>query len=215
MNDASSGVMTERKRITCPETGSLEQVDLERTPLGLIVTGCTRYCDGDLACARECARRMDRRDRKEVDGRERVLLVLANLRDDAAQVATLLAEELAADGLAVELAALGTRSVPPLADYDAVVIGVHARLGHDDRAVMGYIDDRLADLATLPAFFYSVGGRGFHFESYAGRMARRTGWQPTASWKFADRSEAPRADVRAFARLIGDEIPAALQPSLA
>lgn len=207
--------MTERKRITCPETGSLEEVELERTPLGLIITGCSRYRDGALACPRECARRMDRRDRMAVDDRDRILLVLANLHDDAAQVATMLAEELATDGVTVELAALGARSVPPLADYDAAVIGAQAHLGHDDRAVMDYIGDHVAELATLPAFFYSVGGRGFHFESYARRMARRTGWQPTATWRFADRSDAPRADVRAFARLIGDEIPAALQPSLA
>jgi menaquinone-dependent protoporphyrinogen oxidase len=206
--------MTERKPVTCPETGHLEQVEFERTPSGLVVVGCSRYRDADLACPRECARRMDCRERANVEDRERVLLVLANLHDDAARIGTMLAGELTADGLTVELAELEGRHVPPLADYDAVVIGAHVRLGHHDRTVIDYLARHVVDLQTLPAFFYSV-GRGAYCDSHARRVTHRTGWQPTAMWTFSDASAYQRTDVRAFARLVADEIPAAIQPSMA
>ena len=58
----------ERKLITCPETAHLEEIDYERTPLGLVIVGCSRFqprCA--LECGCECARRMDRRDRARDD----------------------------------------------------------------------------------------------------------------------------------------------------
>jgi len=208
--------MTEKKRVTCPETGHLEEVELERTPLGVVVTGCSRFRDGVPTCPRECARRMDRRDRIDVENRERVLLVLANLHDDAAQVATMLAEDLAADRMTVELAELGAHHTPPLADYDAVIIGARVRLGRHDRAVIDYIREHRGTLATLPAFFYSVGGHGvLDRDTYAHRMTRRTGWKPTATTSFADASPLQRGGVNAFARLVADETPFAIQPTLA
>src|ERR1044071_9379185 len=152
--------MTERKRITCPETGLLEQVELDSTPLGHLVTCCGRNPDRELACGRECARRMDHRDRADLDDRERVLVSLASLRDDAASIASALASHLADDCLAVELAELGTRSTPPLEDYDAVVIGAQVRFGRHARATIDYIREHLQALAAIPAFFYSVGGHG-------------------------------------------------------
>jgi menaquinone-dependent protoporphyrinogen IX oxidase len=200
--------MTERKRITCPETGHLEEVELEHTPVGLVVIGCSRYRGTELTCPRECARRMDRRDRMNADDRERLLFVLANGHDGAAQIATLLAEQLSAERLTVEIAELDARSMPPLADYDAVVIGAHVRFGHHDRAVAEFIREHASDLGTLPAFFYSVGGHHiFHGDSPARQMTRRTGWHPTATWTFADDSASQLADVRAFARLVADEVP--------
>jgi hypothetical protein len=59
----------ERKLVTCPETAHLEEVDYEPTPLGLLITGCSRFqprCA--VQCARECARRIDRRERAPDDG---------------------------------------------------------------------------------------------------------------------------------------------------
>jgi len=208
--------MTEQKRVTCPETGHLETIELERTPLGVIVTGCSRYPCEALACPRECARRMDRRARASADTRERVLLVLANLHDDAARIATMLAEELAADGLAVEILELDARHALPLADYDAVVVGANVRFGRHARSVIEYIREQRGSFASLPAFFFSVGGHGaFDRDSYVHRMTRRTGWKPTAAASFADASAFERGDVHAFARLVADEIPAAVQPSIA
>lgn len=210
-----TGSMAEHKRITCPETGSIEQVELDRTPLGYVVTGCGRCRDGTLACGRECARRMDRRDRAGLDDRERVLVILASLRDDAAGIASTLASDLADDSLVVELAELGTRSMPPLEDYDAVVISAQVRFGRHARAVIDYIRGHLQGLIRMPAFFYSVGGHGvFDRDGYIQRMTQRTGWHPTLAATFADARPLQRPDIRAFARQIADEIPAAPQPSL-
>jgi hypothetical protein len=58
----------ERKLITCPETAHLEEIDYERTSLGLVIVGCSRFqprCAVECEC--ECARRMDRRDRAPDD----------------------------------------------------------------------------------------------------------------------------------------------------
>ncbi|HTR50357.1 MAG TPA: flavodoxin domain-containing protein [Kofleriaceae bacterium] len=118
--------------------------------------------------------------------------------------------------MTVELAELGSRPAPPLADYDAVVIGAHVRLGRHDRAVIDYIREHRGMLVRLPAFFYSVGGHGvFDRDTYAHRMTRRTGWVPTATTSFADAGALQRGGVRAFARVVADETPFALQPSLA
>lgn len=115
----------------------------------------------------------------------------------------------------MELAELGTRSIPPLEDYDAVVIGAQVRFGRHAGAMIDYIRKHRAALDAVPAFFYSVGGYGvFDRDGYVQRMTRRTGWHPTMAATFADASAVQQPDIRAFARQIADEIPAALQPSL-
>lgn len=54
----------ERKPITCPETAHLEQIDLEHTSDGIVISGCSRFNPPDsIDCARECARRLDKRER--------------------------------------------------------------------------------------------------------------------------------------------------------
>jgi hypothetical protein len=51
----------ERKRITCPETTHFELIDFERTPLGVLIAGCSRFLPRcAVGCSRECAARMDR-----------------------------------------------------------------------------------------------------------------------------------------------------------
>lgn len=208
--------MSERKHVACPETGALQQVELEHTSVGLVVSGCSRFPDGVLACARGCARRLDQREHNDLEARERVLIVLANLHDDAAHVATKLAQELAGDGLVVEVAEIGSRGIPPLADYDGVIVGAHVRFGHHTREVVDYIRDHLVELRALPAFFYSVGSRAtLHRDRDAQRLALRTGWRPAEIWTFTDASDLQDIEVRAFSRLVADEIPQALQPSFA
>jgi hypothetical protein len=52
----------ERQRITCPETTNLELLDYERTPLGVVIEGCSRFLPRcGLECSRECAARIDHR----------------------------------------------------------------------------------------------------------------------------------------------------------
>ncbi|HSK04248.1 MAG TPA: hypothetical protein VK932_23505 [Kofleriaceae bacterium] len=53
----------ERKRITCPETSHLELIDYERTPLGVVIDGCSRFLPRcAVGCSRLCATMMDRRE---------------------------------------------------------------------------------------------------------------------------------------------------------
>jgi hypothetical protein len=54
----------ERKLITCPDTAQLEEIEYEQSPLGILITGCSRFQPRScVTCDRECARRMNRRDR--------------------------------------------------------------------------------------------------------------------------------------------------------
>lgn len=201
--------MGERRLVTCPETGHLEELELEDTPLGLVVVGCSRFTGTELRCPRECTRRMDRRDRKERDVRDRVLVVVDRLEEDAASVASQLASFLLADGLVVEVASIASHAVPPLQDYDAVVIGGHARFGRISPAVADYVRRNQPELRELPAFLFSVGGRVLLDRlGPARRLTQQTGWRPTAVESFGDAGPLQHSDVRAFARAIADEVPA-------
>ena len=50
-----------RDLITCPETGYLEVIEYERTPLGTLIESCSRLERCGVDCARVCAARIDRR----------------------------------------------------------------------------------------------------------------------------------------------------------
>ena len=208
--------MTEPKLVRCPETGELVEVDLGHTSSGILVDGCTRFHPAcALTCSRSCAVELDHRNRVTIDTRERVLVVLANLHDDAARMARWIVKLLRDDRLAVDIADLSTRAVPPLADYDAVMIGAAVRLGRHRRAIIDYVRDRRRELAELPAFFFSVGGHGvFWRHGYIERMTRRTGWHPTSAATFADAGERQRTDVEAFARDVADDVPVVDHPSM-
>lgn len=206
----------ERKWITCPETGSLEVVQLEHTPVGLVVTGCSRLQhEKELGCPRECARRLDRRDHRLVDDHERVLMILGGHAHQIARIADALTEDLTHDGFVVERALLESAPPPPLEDYDVVLIGTPVLLGRHSKLVADYIRAHDSDLATMPAFLFAVGGPGLPSSvAYVERMTRRTGWHPTASATF-DTSEPIRGQTLVLARRIADEIPPpALQLSL-
>ena len=195
--------MTEHRTITRPETGRRE--DLDRTPHGLVVAGRT----GTLGHPRDGARRVDRRDPLAVDDRERVLVVLANLHDAAAHLATAIVEALQDDRVAIEVAALAAHAVPRLADYDAVVIGSLTHLGRHGQPILDYIGAQRAALATMPAFFYAVDRHGDPAARARSidRVRRRTGWVPTSTATFTGADDLPHDEVRTFARRIADEIP--------
>jgi hypothetical protein len=203
-----------RKLVTCPETGHLEQLELERTPVGLVIVGCSRLRPEDSpGCARECARRLDCRDRVVVDDRDRVLVVVAGSDGATIAIAETLAVDLRRDGLVVELARLDAGATPPLADYDAVVMAVPAHAGRVTRSARAYIRERREALGAMPTFLVAVGGSAADADAYAMRMVERTGWRPVARAAFAN--PAPGPAILDFARRIADEIPApAVQPSL-
>ncbi len=49
--------------VTCPESAHLEEIEVERTPLGLVISGCSAW-SGDRECQRTCAARLDKRARR-------------------------------------------------------------------------------------------------------------------------------------------------------
>jgi len=125
----------------------------------------------------------------------------------------MLAEHLALDNLIVDVCDLDTGCVPALAGYDAVIIGARVRLGENERALTAYIREHLAELDALPAFWFCVGHGGFQCDSAARASARRTGWQPTATWSFVDATSSQQAEVEGFAQLIADEVPGLVEAS--
>lgn len=53
-----------RKYITCPETGHLEEIEVQTDQDGIKIASCTRFSPAcNVACEGECARRMERRNR--------------------------------------------------------------------------------------------------------------------------------------------------------
>lgn len=191
----------ERKRIICPETGHEEEIDIERTPHGAVITGCSRFDPRRaVTCGGPCAVVIDRDDRRDVDDRtERVLVVVASGHGPTNVIAELLARYLAQDGFTVERADADARTSPAPADYDAVVIGSRVRFGRHPPSVIAYIAHHRDDLATMPAYFFAVGGR-------VDRMTRATGWHPMASEVF-DVGWIDEVRVHELAARIGENVP--------
>jgi hypothetical protein len=128
----------ERRAITCPVTSCLETVDCERTSLGVIVEGCSRFPSGTIECPCECARRIDRQDRADNDDpTERVLVVYAHERGPA----EVIAHALHLDDFTVELADACVVGAPPPEDYDAVVLVVRHGWFHHARAIEAFVRD--------------------------------------------------------------------------
>ena len=201
----------ERKQITCPETAHLEEVDLEPTRLGVVVVGCSRFEPrSEVQCTRECARRMDHRNRYDADDRgERVLVVSADAKRTR-PLSNALASALWREGMTVEQADANLAAPPP-ADYDAVVIGTSARFGRFPRAVRAYVVEHRAALAQIPTFLYVV-DRSDDIDE----LARALGWRPTfaiglphrpwyARW-FGEPMER-ESRVRELARVVAAELP--------
>ena len=221
----------EHKRITCPETGNVEDVEIEHTDAGIIVTGCSRFDGSDPDCARECAKHLDTRERLENDDwAERVLVTYANSEDGRTRViAEVLADDLRRDGLIVEVS--DARIAPPAQDYDAVVIGSGIRFGRPARPAVRYIEENRDALAAMPAFWFSVSDApAVSGSSDPGgcirQLSRKTRWQPTDSMTFGAPDEeallrriltsltrrredaAQWKDVHDFALRIAEQIPA-------
>lgn len=197
-----------RQRITCPETDKREEIELERTPYGIVITGCSRFqpCSA-VECTRACAVRLDRRDRRGVDDiAPRVLVVYMSRHAQTKVIAVALAGHLSRDGLTAELADADARAVPPPADYEAVVIGSAVRFGRHARSVTEYIGRHGDALAAMPAFFFSVGN-----DDDIGRMSRATGWRPTGSAVF----EAIAPDLRRFLHRLGGRESSATEATFA
>ncbi|MFT3698628.1 MAG: hypothetical protein QM831_36115 [Kofleriaceae bacterium] len=144
-----------KKQITCPLTGHLEQIAIEDTPLGKLVTGCSRFGEGQIGCTTECARRLDRRDRMTAqDGTERVLVLAGDSR--RAPFARELADVLRADDLIVEVGDADADGLPPPQDYEVVVFVAAPRLRGSARALLDYVRDFREALEDMPAWVVTV-----------------------------------------------------------
>lgn len=83
VSTATAEVML-RRLVTCPETAHLEEIHYLDSPLGILISACSRL-DEDETCTRECAARMDRRDHPTIDNKRRsgsLLVVTSCLRCD-------------------------------------------------------------------------------------------------------------------------------------
>lgn len=161
---------------------------------------------------------MDRRDRLHDDThKQRVLIVYGNGRRTL-PVAQALASLLSKDGLVVELADADAGGVPPVVDYDAVIIGTAPRLRHHPRSIVQFIADQGDALGALPGFLFFVGGQA---AQDLGSLAERTGWLPKAIARFARPPRLTRlfgepnpseicdiGALRSFALAIADHVPA-------
>lgn len=59
----------ERKYVTCPETGHLEEIEVEVNQEEMKIASCTRFTPAcKVGCMSECARRMERRARSTRSG---------------------------------------------------------------------------------------------------------------------------------------------------
>lgn len=69
--------------LTCPESAHLEEVELELTPLGLLVVRCSAFPGGEcpISCPRTCAALLDRKHEvRHADKVGKVLLARSCLR---------------------------------------------------------------------------------------------------------------------------------------
>jgi hypothetical protein len=202
----------ERLRITCPDSAHLEAIDVERTPFGLVLHGCSRFephCA--VECDADCVRRLDMRARANMyDRRDRVLLVFGR---GVAATAHAIAEKLRADQFHVELTDGDLHTAPPPADYDVVVIGSAVHFGHPDHTITAYVRAHRAELAQMPALFFSVSHSGL---PEVGAIRRATGWLPSRSvgfqrpsWRtrwFGDPGAQRAARVHELGRMVADEM---------
>lgn len=76
----------QRMLVTCPESAHLEVLEYVDDPLGMLIAGCSAFQpECAVRCARECARRLDRKRGLRSVGRLEqgaVLLARSCIRDD-------------------------------------------------------------------------------------------------------------------------------------
>lgn len=208
--------MADRKRITCPETARPAEIELEQTPLGVVITSCSHFVPRcAVACTRDCAVRIDNRGRTDSDA-ERVLVVYAGNDPRTCSLAHGLAEQLARDGFIVERADATVGKPPPPQDYDAIVIGARTGLGGCPRPIAAYLREHKQTLVEMPAFFFTVREPSLldslvSAEERIQRLGLATGWFPTEWTIFPSARPAgiPQgSEAHAFALRIAELVPA-------
>jgi hypothetical protein len=195
----------ERRRIDCPDTEKREEIDFERTPLGVVVTGCSHFSPRcAVSCGGRCARLLDRRDRRDVeDAQPRVLVAYAGRDRFLSAIASAIAVHMTADQLTVELVDLHACTAPPPEDYDAIVIGSMLHEGEPPRAIGELVTEHRKTLDEMPSYAFVVGAM-----RDLGVLQETTGWKPRASAAFTPSLMGNPAELsRRFALEIAADIP--------
>ncbi|TMQ22626.1 MAG: protoporphyrinogen oxidase [Deltaproteobacteria bacterium] len=84
-----------------------------------------------------------------------ILVAYASTHGQTRKIAELIAAQLRLAGHEVDLADAAVE-LPPVEDYDAVVVGSRVQFGAHARPIVDYIRDNRDELAAIPSYFFSV-----------------------------------------------------------
>jgi menaquinone-dependent protoporphyrinogen oxidase len=116
----------------------------------------------------------------------RILIAYASSHGQTRKIANTLAAELRRRGHEVELADALLARLPPVEDYDAVVIGSRVQIGLHARPLLEYIIDNRAELHAIPSYLFVVSmaaaaPRSADPKGYVAKLLALTHWQPRAA----------------------------------
>ncbi|TMQ04312.1 MAG: protoporphyrinogen oxidase [Deltaproteobacteria bacterium] len=117
-----------------------------------------------------------------------ILVAYASTHGQTRKIAELIAAQLRLAGHEVDLADAAVE-LPPVEDYDAVVVGSRVQFGAHARPIVDYIRDNRDELAAIPSYFFSVSMSAVSAaadpEGYLEKLFTITGWRPRAAIAFA------------------------------
>jgi len=120
----------------------------------------------------------------------RILVVYASSHGQTRKIARALGDELRRAGHEVEIADALRAAPPPIADYDAVVLGSRVQFGVHARRLVEYLTENRAELTTTPSYFFSVsmsaaGDTSPDPQGYLEKLFTTTRWRPRLAGVFA------------------------------
>lgn len=113
-----------------------------------------------------------------------ILVAYASTHGQTRKIAEVIAAQLRLSGHDVDLADALVQ-LPPVEDYDAVVLGSRIQFGAHARPLVDYIADNRVALAAIPSYFFSVSmaavAGAADPEGYLEKLFARTQWRPRAA----------------------------------
>lgn len=125
-----------------------------------------------------------------IAGMPRILVAYASSHGQTRKIANALADELRRGGHEVDLADAIRAAPPPVADYDAVVLGSRVQFGIHARHLVDYIMDNCGELTSTPTYFFSVsmsaaGSPSSDPNGYLEKTFTAVAWRPRMAAVFA------------------------------
>jgi len=119
----------------------------------------------------------------------RALLVYASTHGHTAKIAARLGDAMRAEGLEVDLRAVGDAGDANPADYDGAIVGASLHAGHHQRQIVDWVTHHHVALEGGPSVFFSVSLTAADDTDEARRATQDcidefledTGWTPTRS----------------------------------